>query len=116
MTSIVGPTMTIDSSEEEKGNLQDKLATAMEESAVVEQENAQKEEDTNSEPKEDPRILGLMTEVPSAEEIPVTETTKIGPSTTITPVTAPTPPTTTPTAAEATPLTKAAETKQPKRK
>ena len=109
--------MTVDSSEE-NGNLQDKLATAMEESEVVEEENAQKEEDTNSGPKEDPRILGLMTEVPSAEEIPVTETTKIGPSTTITPVTAPTPPppTTTPTAVEATPLTKAAETKQPKRK
>ena len=108
--------MTVDSSEE-NGNLQDKLATAMEESEVVEEENAQKE-GNNSEPKEDPRILGLMTEVPSAEEVPVTETTKIGPSTTITPVTAPTPPppTTTPTAAEATPLTKAAETKQPKRK
>ena len=106
---------------------EDKLAAAMEESAVEGQDNSQKE--ASSKPKEDPRIAGLMQEVPEGPQITETPTTKLGPSTTITPLTPPAtpqaPPTTTtrppatssttPTA-EATPLTKAAETKQPKRR
>ena len=111
--------MTVESSKEVI--LQDKLGAEMApglekevEKSEVEQDNTQKED--SSEPKEDPRILGLLSEVPSAE-VPMTET-KLGPSTTITPV-APTrsPSPTMPTlTAEATPLTKAAETKQPKRR
>ena len=105
---------------------EDKLAAAMEESAVEGQDNSQKE--ASSKPKEDPRIAGLMQEVPEAQ-ITETPTTKLGPSTTITPLTPPATPqappaitprppaasSTTPTV-EATPLTKAAETKQPKRR
>ena len=96
---------------------EDKLAAAMEESAVEGQDNSQKE--ASSKPKEDPRIAGLMQEVPEAQ-VTETPTTKLGPSTTITsltppatplapPTTIPRPPatsSTTPTA-EATPLTKA---------
>ena len=109
--------MTVETSEE-KISSKDKLEVAMEESAV-EPENTHKED--NSEPKEDPRILGLISEVPSAEAPPIGGTiTKLGPSTTLTPVnpkTSPSPATSSTTqSAEATPLTKAAETKQPKRR
>ena len=79
------------------------------EESEVEQENTKKGD--SSEPKEDPRILGLIPELPPTLEAPVTGT-ELGPSTTITPVS---PTTSTPTA-EATPMTKAAETKQPKRR
>ena len=103
--------MTVESSEENV-KVQDKLAAAMEESAMA-------EEGDIAEPKEDPRIAGLIPEVPTAEEVQVPQT-KLGPATTITPV-APTttPPPITPAKtpmAEATPLTKAAEAKQPKRR
>ena len=106
--------MTVESSKEVI--LQDKLGAEMApglekevEKSELEQENTQKED--SSEPKEDPRILGLIPELPPTLEAPVTGT-KLGPSTTLTPVS---PTTSTPTA-EATPMTKAAETKQPKRR
>ena len=106
--------MTVESSNEV--NLQEKLAAEMApglekevEKSEVEQDNTQKED--SSEPKEDPRILGLIPELPPTLKSQVIET-KLGPSTTLTPV-APT--TSTPTA-EGTPMTKAAETKQPKRR
>ena len=109
--------MTVESSKEVI--LQDKLGAEMApglekevEKYEVEQENTQKED--SSEPKEDPRILGLIPELPPTLEAPVTGT-KLGPSTTLTPVSPTTskPPTLT---AEATPMTKAAETKQPRRR
>ena len=110
--------MTVEGSQD---NVKPQEKLAMEEPAVEKQTDSQKE--LSSKLKEDPRIAGLIQEVPEAPptETPKTET-KLGPSTTITPLTpsptTPRPPATSSTmpTVEATPLTKAAETKQPKRR